>query len=33
MTNMVGQKLPVNGVKQVEDLSKFNEDFIKCYNG
>ena len=26
------QKLPVNGFKWVEDLSKFNENFIKSYN-
>ena len=28
----MSQKLPVNGFKQVEKLSKFNEKFIKSYN-
>ena len=28
----MSQKLPVNGFKQVEDLSEFDEGFIKCYN-
>ena len=28
----ISQKLPINGLKWVEDLSKFNEDFIKSYN-
>ena len=28
----MSQKLPVNGSKWVEDLSQFNEDFIKGYN-
>ena len=28
----MSQKLPVNGFKWVEDLSKFNENFIKSYN-
>ena len=28
----VSQKLPVNGFKWVNDLSRFNEDFIKNYN-
>ena len=28
----MSQKLPVDGFKQVEDISKFNEDFIKSYN-
>ena len=27
------QKLPVNHFKWVEDISEFNEDFIKIYNG
>ena len=27
----MSQKLPINGFKQVEDLSQFNEDFIKNY--
>ena len=27
------QKLPVNGFKQVKKLSKFNERFIKNYDG
>ena len=26
------QKLPTNGFKWIENLSKFNEDFIKSYN-
>ena len=26
------QRLPVNDFKWVEDISKFNEDFIKVYN-
>ena len=26
------QKLPVNGFQWVEDLSEFDEDFIKSYN-
>ena len=29
---MVGQKLPVNNFKWVEDTSKINEEFIKNYN-
>ena len=29
----VSQKLPVKGFKWVEDLSEFNEDFIKKYGG
>ena len=29
---MMSQKLPVNGLKWVEKLSKFNERFIKSYN-
>ena len=28
----MSQKLPINGFKQVEDLSQFNEDFIKNYD-
>ena len=28
----MSQKLPVNGFKQVEETSQFNEDFIKSYN-
>ena len=28
----MSQKLPVNGFKWVDDLSEFNEDFIKSYN-
>ena len=28
----MSQKLPVNGFKWVENLSEFNEDFIKKYN-
>ena len=28
----MSQKLPVNGFKWVENLSKFNEDFIKNYD-
>ena len=28
----MSQKLPVNVFKWVEDLSEFNEDFIKSYN-
>ena len=28
----MSQKLPVNGFKWVNDLSRFNEDFIKNYN-
>ena len=28
----MSQKLPVNGFKWVEDLSQFNEDFIKKYD-
>ena len=28
----MSQKLPLNGFKQVNDLSRFNEDFIKNYN-
>ena len=29
---MMSQKLPVNGFKWKNDLSRFNEDFIKNYN-
>ena len=29
----MSQKLPVNDVKWVDDISEFNEDFIKSYNG
>ena len=29
----MSQKLPVNGFKWVKDLSKFNESFIKNYDG
>ena len=36
MNNLYGckisQKLPVNGFKQVGNISEFNEDFIKRYN-
>ena len=28
----MSQKLPVNGFKWVEDLSKFDEGFLKSYN-
>ena len=28
----MSQKLPVNGFKWVEDISDFNENFIKSYN-
>ena len=28
----MSQKLPINGFKQVKDLSKFNESFIKNYD-
>ena len=28
----MSQKLPVNGFKWVENLSKFNEDFLKNYD-
>ena len=28
----MSQKLPINGFKQVEKLSRFNERFIKNYN-
>ena len=28
----MSQKLPVSGFKWVEDLSKFNDNFIKSYN-
>ena len=28
----MSQKLPVNDFKWVEDISEFNEDFIKSYN-
>ena len=28
----MSQKLPVNGFKLEDDLSKFNERFIKSYN-
>ena len=28
----MSQKLPVNGFKWVEDISEFNEDFVKSYN-
>ena len=28
----MSKKLPVNDFKQVEDISGFNEDFIKRYN-
>ena len=28
----MSQKLPTNGIKQVEDLSQFNESFIKNYD-
>ena len=31
-TICMSQKLPVNGFKWVEKLSKFNERFIKSYN-
>ena len=27
------QKLPVKGFKWVEDLSEFDEGFLKCFNG
>ena len=27
----MSQKLPVNGLKWVEDLSEFNEDFTQSY--
>ena len=29
----MSRKLPVNGFKWENDLSKFNENFIKNYNG
>ena len=29
----MSQKLLVNGFKRVEDISEFNENFIKIYNG
>ena len=29
---LISQKLPVNGFKWEDDLSRFNEDFIKNYN-
>ena len=29
---LMSQKLPVNGFKWVEDIPKFNEDFMKNYN-
>ena len=29
----MSQKLPINGFKCVTDLSRFNENFIKNYNG
>ena len=29
----MSQKLPVNDFKWVEDISEFNEDLIKSYNG
>ena len=28
----MSQKLPVNGFKWVEDISEFNEDFVKSFN-
>ena len=28
----MSQKLPVNGIKWVEETSEFNKDFKKCYN-
>ena len=28
----MSQKLPVNNVEWIEELSKFNKDFIKNYN-
>ena len=28
----MSEKLPVNGFKWINDLSRFNEDFIKNYN-
>ena len=28
----MSQKLPVNGFQQVEDISEFDESFIKSYN-
>ena len=28
----MSQKLPVNNFKWVEDISEFDESFIKCYN-
>ena len=28
----MSQKLPVNSFKRVEEISEFNEDFIKSYN-
>ena len=28
----MSEKLPVNGFKQENDLSRFNKDFIKSYN-
>ena len=28
----MSQKLPVNKSEEIEDLSQFNEDFIKTYN-
>ena len=28
----MSQKLPVNGFEWFEDISQFNEDFIKSYN-
>ena len=29
----MSQKLPVNGFKWVNNISRFNEDFMKNYNG
>ena len=29
----MSQKLPVNDFKQIEDISEFDEIFIKSYNG
>ena len=29
---LMSQKLPVNGFKWVEDIPKFNEDFMRNYN-
>ena len=28
----ISQNLPVNGFKWIEEISQFNEDFIKAYN-